>query len=407
MMQRRREFLKMAVGACAAPALLAQSRTPTAAGRAGARLPIQSMGSKIKSIETFTRGSLSIVRVRTDSGREGCGQIAPFNADISALVLHRMVAPLALGKDPAALDAISDRAVEANYKFPWSFVCRALAGLDTALWDLHGKTAGKSVCELLGGQPRPFPVYGSSMSRDIKPTDEAARLARLRDQSGYRAFKIRIGKVCGHDEDQWPGRTKELVPTVRKAIGDNVALLADGNSCYTAPKAIEVGKMLGQYKVCHFEEPCPYWELEWTAQVAAALDVPVAGGEQDNDLAQWRRMIAMHAVDIVQPDICYVGGLTRALRVADLAAQSNLPCVPHSANLSLVTVFTLHMQGAVRNAGPYVEFSIEPTSWTDHLFEPALKVTDGKVAIPNGPGWGVTLNKDWLAKAERQVTEKA
>ena len=422
MMQPRRDFLKMAVGACAAPALLARGEgilplrvagiLPAIRGRdaldttAGTRLPIKSTGSKIKSIETFTSGSLSIVRVRTDSGQEGYGQIAPFNADISATVLHRMVAPLALGKDPAALDTISDRAIEANYKFPWSFVCRALAGLDTALWDLHGRTAGKSVCELLGGRPRPFPVYGSSMRRDIKPVDEAARLVRLRDQFGYRAFKVRVGKVCGHDEDQWPGRTEELVPTVRKAVGDHVALLADGNSCYTAPKAIAVGKMLEQHQVCHFEEPCPYWELEWTAQVAAALDVPIAGGEQDNDLAQWRRMLALHAVDIVQPDICYVGGLTRALRVADLAAQSSLPCVPHSANLSLVTVFTLHMQGAIKNAGPYVEFSIEPTSWTDSLFEPGLKVTDGKVPIPNGPGWGVTISKDWLANAERQVTAK-
>ena len=217
-----------------------EPHSSAAAGRHASVDP--STGSRIKSIETFTNGSLSIVRVRTDSGQEGYGQIAPFNADISATVLHRMVAPHALGKDPADLDAISDRCVEANYKFPWSFVCRALAGLDTALWDLHGKTAGKSVCELLGGKPRPVPVYGSSMRRDIKPADEAARLARLRDEQGFRAFKIRIGKVCGHDEDQWPGRTEELVPAVRKAIGDDVALLVDGNSCYTARQGHRSGQ---------------------------------------------------------------------------------------------------------------------------------------------------------------------
>ena len=103
--------------------------------------------------------------------------------------------------------------------------------------------------------------------------------------------------------------------------------------------------MLEDNGVCHFEEPCPYWELEWTAEVAAALDVPVAGGEQDVDLAQWQRMIAMPAVDIVQHDICYVGALTRALRVAAMADEAGLPCVPHSANRSMVTVFTLHMLG--------------------------------------------------------------
>ncbi len=258
---------------------------------------------------------------------------------------------------------------------------------------------------MLGGKLRPIPAYGSSMRRDIKPAEEADRLVRLRDTKGFRAFKVRIGKVCGHNEDQWPGRTESLIPTVRKAVGQNVSLLVDANSCYSPPKAIEVGRMLEEYGVCHLEEPCPYWELEWTAEVAAALKVPVAGGEQDNDLAQWRRMIRMHAVDIVQPDICYVGGLTRALRVAAMAAKVGLPCVPHSANLSMVTVFTLHMLGAIPNAGPYVEFSIEPTGWTEDLYHPPLEVRDGRVGIPGGPGWGVTVNPAWLSAAERSLSE--
>ena len=93
--------------------------------------------------------------------------------------------------------------IQAEYKFPGSYTCRALTGLDTALWDRRGKLESKSVCELLGGTPRPFPVYGSSMRRDITPEDEATRLARLRDEKGFRAFKVRVGKVCGHDEDQW------------------------------------------------------------------------------------------------------------------------------------------------------------------------------------------------------------
>ena len=363
-------------------------------------------GLKIKSIETFTRGNVSIVRLRTDDGTEGYGQISTYDADISAMIMHRKISSHALGKDPADIDAIVDRCIEANYKYPWSFVCRALAGLDTAIWDLHGKREEKSVCELLGGKCQPIVAYGSSMRRDIKPADEAERLVRLRNTKGYRAFKIRIGSVCGHDKDQWPGRTESLVPAVRKAIGDDVSLLVDANSCYTPAKAIEVGKMLEDNNVCHLEEPCPYWELEWTAKVTAAIKVPVAGGEQDNDLAQWRRMVRMRAVDIVQPDICYIGGLTRALRVAAMAAKANMPCVPHSANLAMVTVFTLHMLGAIPNAGPHIEFSIEPTNWTKDLYYPELQVRDGLVAIPDGPGWGVTVNPKWLAQAKRQVSER-
>jgi L-alanine-DL-glutamate epimerase-like enolase superfamily enzyme len=360
---------------------------------------------KIQSIETFTHGHLSVVRVRTDDGAEGWGQISPYNADISATVMHRQIAPHALGADPLDIEGLVDHCIEATYKFPGSYVCRALTGLDTALWDLRGRLEGKSVCALLGGTPRPFPVYGSSMRRDITPEEEGERLARLRDTCGYGAFKVRVGSVCGHDKDQWPGRTEALVPEVRRAVGGEVSLLVDGNSCYTPVRAIEVGQLLHEYGYCHFEEPCPYWELEWTAEVRRAIEVPVAGGEQDFALVQWRRMIDMRAVDIVQPDICYIGGLARALRVARMAAKAGMPCVPHSANLSMVTVFTLHMMGAIPNAGPYIEFSIEPTPWTEGLYAPALEVHEGKVAIPDGPGWGVEINPAWLGRAECQVSE--
>jgi L-alanine-DL-glutamate epimerase-like enolase superfamily enzyme len=243
------------------------------------------------------------------------------------------------------------------------------------------------------------------MSREITPEAEAARLADLRDRSGYRAFKIRIGKVCGHDEDQWPGRTEALIPAVRKAIGEDVALLADGNSCYTPKRAIEVGRLLEENHAGHFEEPCPYWELEWTAEVAAALAVPVAGGEQDYDLNQWRRIVQMRAVDIVQPDIGYIGGLSRALRVARMAEQAGLVCVPHSANLALVVVFSLHMMGAIPNAGPHVEFTIEQGPWWEGFYQPLPVVCDGKVEIPAGPGWGVEIIPEWLGKAEYQSSE--
>ena len=121
----------------------------------------------------------------------------------------------------------------------------------------------------------------------------------------------------------------------------------------------------------------------------------------------WRRMIAERVVDVVQPDICYVGGLTRSLRVARLAADAGLPVVPHSANLSLVTVFTLHLMAALENAGPYVEYSIEPDSYYPFqagLFEPALQVQNGQVALSDAPGWGVEVARGWLERAQCDVT---
>ena len=186
-------------------------------------------------------------------------------------------------------------------------------------------------------------------------------------------------------------------------------------SFYIAKAAVhenlEVGGMLDDHGVCHFEEPCPYWELDWTREVTdalAPLDIDVTGGEQDCDLATWRRIVDMRAVDVVQPDVCYLGGLARTLRVAGMARAAGLPCTPHSANLSLVTVFTLHMMGAIAGAGPYVEFTIEGSDyypWQDGLFEPALIARDGEVRIPDGPGWGVEIDKGWLAKAEYAISD--
>ncbi|MEM7255695.1 MAG: mandelate racemase/muconate lactonizing enzyme family protein, partial [Pseudomonadota bacterium] len=309
---------------------------------------------KITRIETFSTEFVGFVRVTAEDGSEGWGQVSTYNADISSLVLHRQVAPYALGWDTHDIDGLMDIIPDREHKFPGSYLRRAMGGVDTALWDLHGKQAGKSVCELLGGTPRALRVYGSSMRRDINPADEADRLTRLRDAHGFDAFKIRVGSEFGHNVDESPGRTEAVVPAVRTALGDDVVLLADANSCYTPDRAIEVGRLLEDHRFCHFEEPCPYWELEWTKEVTDALDIDVTGGEQDCDLATWRRMAAMRAVDVLQPDICYLGGISRTLRVAELAKQAGIPCTPHSANLSLVTVFTLHLMGAIEAAGPYV-----------------------------------------------------
>ena len=212
------------------------------------------------------------------------GQVSTYNADITCQVFHRQVAPHALGTDAldfaATIELIGDR----ELKFPGTYLRRATGGLDTALWDLKGKVEGKPVTALIGGSPGPLRAYGSSMRRDITPEDEADRLCRLRDEQGFDAFKWRVGKECGRDVDKWPGRTEAIVPHVAKALGDGVAKLVDGNSGFSAARAIEVGRMLEDNGIGHFEEPCPYWEYEWTREVREALAIEVTGGEQDCEI---------------------------------------------------------------------------------------------------------------------------
>ncbi|MGH3137820.1 MAG: mandelate racemase/muconate lactonizing enzyme family protein [Gaiellaceae bacterium] len=362
---------------------------------------------RIVAIESFGNRDVALVRVSTDDGAEGWGQVAPYHADVTTHVLHGQIAPHALGRDPLDVDSLVDEIPEREFKFRGSHLYRALAGLDTALWDLRGKLEGKGVCEIVGARPRSLRAYASSMRRNISPEDEAERLVALRERHGFDAYKVRIGKECGHDEDEWPGRTEAVVSQVRRALGDDVDLLVDANSSYAPRRAIEVGRMLEQYGVSHFEEPCPYWELDWTREVTQALALDVAGGEQDWDDVVWRRMIETKVVDVVQPDVCYAGGFTRALRIASSAAATGLPCTPHAANHSLVLVFTLHLLAAIENQGPYLEFSIEPDAdypWQTGMYEPRPHVADGKVSVPEGPGWGVEISPDWLARSEHRAT---
>lgn len=416
MARSRRRFLAQAAAAAAmAPAASAIGEPPAGRGPYDphGRTPgyrdwaVVPRGLTVKSIETFQRESLALVRLTASDGRTGWGQLAPYEADISATVLHRLIARRVVGKDIADIDSINDDVIDAQLKFPWSFLCRALAGVDTALWDLYGRITGKPVAALLGGTARPLPAYGSSMRRDISPADEAARLARLRDTLGCKAFKIRLGTPGGRNRDAAPGRSEAIIPAVRRAVGPEIELHADANSCYTPDVAIAMGRRLEDARYAAFEEPCPYWELEWTQEVTRALAIDVQGGEQDNDLAQWRRMIAMRAVDIVQPDVCYVGGLTRAWRVAKMAEAAGLVTKPHAANVSLVTVFTMHLLAALPKAGE-VEFSIEGdasiTRQARAMFDPVLEMKDGRAVMPEGPGWGVRIRPEWLAGAERQVT---
>ena len=364
---------------------------------------------KITKIESFCNEYIGFVRLTNEDGAQGWGQVSTYNSDITCQILHRQVAPWTLGQKTEDLDDLLDLVTEREHKFPGSYLRRAMGGFDTAIWDMKGKVTGQPVVKLLGGNPGSLRAYASSMKRDITPKDEAYRLCKLRDKVGFDAFKVRAGAEVGRNKDEWPGRTEEIIPTISRELGDRVDLLIDANSCYTVDRAIEIGKLLQDNGFSHFEEPCPYWELEQTKAVTDALEIDVTGGEQDCDLPTWRRMIEMGAVNIAQPDILYLGGINRTLRVVDLAKSAGIPITPHCANLSLVTLFTMHLLKAIPNAGKYLEFSIEGADyypWQQDLFlEDPYSVDDGKVTISNKPGWGIEIRSDWLEKSTYQCSE--
>jgi L-alanine-DL-glutamate epimerase-like enolase superfamily enzyme len=363
---------------------------------------------KITKLETFCNEFVGFVRATSDTGATGWGQVSTYNADITCEIFHRQVARHALGTNALDFADTLNLIGEREHKYPGSYLRRAMTGLDTALLDLRGKLEGKPVTALLGGTPGKLRCYASSMKRDITPEDEAKRFLKLRDAHGFNAFKWRVGAECGRDKDEWPGRTEAVVPVVSKALGDGVDKLVDGNSCYSPKRAIEVGRLLEQNGIGHFEEPCPYWEFEQTKEVTDALSIDVTGGEQDCEFTAWKTMIGMRAVDIIQPDVMYMGGMLRTMEVARMGAAAGLPCTPHAANLSLVTLCTMHLLRAIPNAGKYLEFSIEEADyypWQYGLFrnDPYV-VKDGHVTVTDAPGWGIEISQDWLDKAKYQVS---
>jgi L-alanine-DL-glutamate epimerase-like enolase superfamily enzyme len=362
---------------------------------------------RIAKLETFSTPDVGFVRVTMEDGAQGWGQVSTYHSDITCTVLHRQVAPWVLGRDATDLDDLLDFVTEREHKFPGSYLRRAMGGVDTAIWDMRGKRAGLPVVSLLGGSPGKIRAYASSMRRDITPEDEAERLTRLAGEHGYTAFKVRAGSEVGRDRDEWPGRTEAVIPAMRRAL-PRADLLIDANSCYSVPRAIEVGRMLEDHGFCHYEEPCPYWEFEQTKAVADALDIDVTGGEQDCHLTDWRRMIDMRAVDVVQPDVMYLGGMARTLRVCRMAEAAGLPVTPHCANLSMVTLFTMHLLRAIPNAGKYLEFSIEGPEyypWQYGLFtQDPYVIEDGHAILGDAPGWGVEIAPEWLARARTQIS---
>jgi len=341
-----------------------------------------------------------LVRVSTDAGITGWGECSPMNGRVVAAHVRHSLAPLAIGQDPFDVEAVVETMFVRTYKIAGQTQAMAISGIEIALWDIMGKALKVPICKLLGGAYRKrIRVYASSMRRDISPQEEADRMARLVEEKGFTAVKVRVGQTYGFDADAAPGRSVAVVREVRQRLGADVEIMVDGNSCFTPPRAIQLGRRLEEYGIFHFEEPCPYTDIDSTAKVARALDVPVAGGEQDWDLRRFKEMMQKEAVDIVQPDLIKVGGFSVSKKVAALAEAFGCVCTPHQTQ-PLGTIANLHFAAATPCCRYSQEYNIEPHRIGDALFRKPVLVIDGHMAVPEGPGLGVEINEEILSRAE-------
>ena len=356
----------------------------------------------IKTVELFRYGGLYLVRTTSQDGVVG---LATTNSHIRYFwpMLKELVAPAFIGRDARQLESLVNEVYiyRNNYKYQGTPFWNCLAYLEASLFDLLGQTAGKSVGQLLGGAWRDkIPIYLSSMRRDTEPEEEVAWVGQRLAETKAQAVKLKIGGRMRNNADSLPGRTEKLIALARQSWGDAVTLYVDANGSYDHRKAIAVGRLLEAYDYAWFEEPCPFEQYEETKKVADALQIEVAGGEQDCNLGHFRMMIRERVIDMVQPDLMYNGGLIRALRVAHMAQEAGIRITPHSPKHNPELATLLHFASVVKHTGPFLEFPARPVSYDD-WYAPQFTIEEGGwIKVPTGPGLGIDYDPAIWSEAE-------
>ena len=358
----------------------------------------------IETLELLRYRDSFLCRVRSRDGAEG---LSVGHSGLNALypIFIHNLQRFFIGKDARDLDLLLDKVFIYGFNFRYNGISigTPLATIEFAILDMLGRIAGKSIGQLIGEIQHPeVTVYQATEYRE-KPVEESLELIK-RDVAEYNAhaLKIKIGGLMFMTTDITavgpPGRTEKMIPLVRKTFGDHMALFADANGFYSVEEAIRVGKLLEEYRYGFFEEPVMFDWHEETRQVADGLSLPIALGEQEYSLHGFRWLIANDAVQIVQPDNYYFGGMVRSMQVARMAAAFGKSCTPHMSGGGLGFLYMMHFVSVLPNAMPHHEFKGLKTNVQFECKTSPLKVVDGKIKVPTGPGLGVEIDPAFVSK---------
>jgi L-alanine-DL-glutamate epimerase-like enolase superfamily enzyme len=267
--------------------------------------------------------------------------------------------------------------------------------VELAILDLLGQVSGRPLGGLFGGvRRREIAVYRASGNRGNSPEEELAYLQRVVQEDGAKAIKFRLGGRMRYDEAT-TRRDQALIAMTRKAFGADITLYADANGSYDVANAIEIGRAMQDHGFSFYEEPVPFDHYEETLAVAESLTIRVAGGEEEASLRQFRWMIENGVLQVVQPDIFYFGGMTRALRVARMAEAAGLECTPHMSGSGLGFLYAAHFASFAPAHGPHQEYKGTDELPVSSTTSP-LRAEQGVVRVPSGPGLGVAFDPAFL-----------
>ena len=347
-----------------------------------------------------TRGTC-LVEIETKDGIVGWGECYGPSA-VAKSFIDTQLGPQIVGRDAFDIEVIWEHLYNRIKDYGMKGMAIAgISGIDIALWDIVGKACNKPVHKLIGGafrsevQAYATGLYFTDMGRLIP---EAVEEAEGYAKAGFKAIKMKIG--LGD-----PAKDIERVAAVRKAVGPGVKLMVDANHCFSVPAAIKLGRKLEALDIEWFEEPISPEDIDGYVEVSRALDMAVAGGE--NEYTRWgfRDAIVRKAMDIVQPDVCAAGGISECKKIASLAATHGVECMPHAWGSAVGLAATIQFLAALPYqppclipVEPLLEFEQEQNPFRDHLALQPIVQRNGVVAVPTGPGLGIEIDRKVIDK---------
>jgi len=351
----------------------------------------------IDSIDLIKIGGEFVVRARDPNGAEG---YAVTNWGIAQFypIFVSHVAPFFVGKDARNLDQIIDDCfiADSHYKMQSMAILTPIASAELAVLDLLGQVIQQPLYNMLGELVRPeVEIYWANNFRGQSAEDSVRQILERYERERPPAVKFKIAGRMGTPEVP-VGRTEKMIPLLREKLGDDVVIYADANGGYNVEEAIRIGKILEEHNIGFFEEPCPFYNLWETKEVADNLSIPIAAGEQESSSRRFRWMIEQGAAQIVQPDLFYYGGMIRSIRVARMAEAAGLMCTPHVSGGGVNMLYITHFASMLPNAGPHQEYKTPNKDIQYEILGGHIQNKAGKLKAPTGSGLGCKLDPEWI-----------
>jgi len=341
----------------------------------------------------MTEIPILVAEIRTAQGFSGMGFSYATRGGGPAQFSHAVeVAPVLVGEDPNDIAKLALKLVWAGASVGRSGVSsQAIAAIDTALWDLKARRANLSLAKLIGSHRDALPVYNSSGGYLHTPIGQVLDNAESSLARGIRGLKLKVGQP---DSRADIARVKAL----RERVGPDVPIMVDANQQWDRVTAQRVCRALEEFRLTWIEEPLDAYDVAGHAALARSFDTPIATGEMLTSVDEYWAYIRDGAVDILQPDVPRVGGITPFLDTMVLTARAGMDIAPHF-------VMEIHVHLAAAYAAPVW---VEHFEWLEPLFEERAVITVGTMVVPTGPGLGLTLTdqaRQWTTATERVTAD--